>query len=64
MPGIATDEQRGHAPKAARRFAIALRGALAASGRLRVAPLRDCATFLASAPLRAITGVAGIGFRP
>lgn len=53
--GIVTDEQRRLAPKSARREAVARSDGLAASRRLRVAPLRDCATFLASPSLRAIT---------
>ena len=50
--------------KPGRRFAVARRGALAASRRLRVAPPRDCSTFLASAPLRAILTTSGIEYGP
>lgn len=57
MPSIVTDAQRRLASKSVRRAAVARREVLAASGRLRVAPLRDCATFLASTPRRAITSI-------
>lgn len=55
MRRIVPDDQRGLAPKSARRKAVAMSGGWAASRRLRVMPLRDCATFLAQPPLMAIT---------
>ena len=61
---IVTDEQHGHASKAARREAVALRSPLATSTCLRVAPLRDCAALLASGLLRAIPTIAGYEDRP
>lgn len=55
MQRIVRDDQRGLAPKSARREAVARSSGWAASGRLLVALLRDRATFLAHPPLLAIT---------
>ena len=61
---IVTDERRRPAPKAARPEGVARRRLLGGVACLRVAPLRDCAALLASSLLRAITTIAGRGYRP
>jgi len=61
---IVTDERRGPAPKAARPAGVARRRLPDGVACLRVAPLRDGAALLAGSLLRAITAIAGYGYRP
>ena len=64
MQSIVTDERRSHAPKAARRFAVARRRTLDCVRPLTRATSTRCASFLASARLRAIMAVVGDGDTP
>ena len=65
MLRIVTDERRRPAPKAARRPKGGRpEGPAGRVACLRVAPLRACAALLVSSLLRAITAIAGHGYRP
>lgn len=64
MRRIGTDEQRSPAPKSARRFAVARIRMLDCVGPLARATSPRCASFLASARIRAITAIAVVEHRP